>query len=38
MNNFVELLKQTQNKIEYDGLYQMILMAIVLRQQILISR
>jgi len=33
MSNFKELLSLTQNSKEYNGLYQMILMAITLRQQ-----
>ncbi len=34
MSNFLELLSQTETEEEYNGLYQMIIMAIILRQQI----
>jgi len=33
MSNFKELLSLTQNPKEHNGLYQMILMALTLRQQ-----
>ncbi len=34
MNNFLELLKQAKSKEEYNGLYQIIIMVIILRQQL----
>ncbi len=33
MKNILDLLETVKDKKEYDGLYQMILMAITLRQQ-----